>query len=620
MNLSRIALAMLLFVGADAATSDKVLTASDLADEIRAWNGNNVLVSDELSRRLSVPTSNPITLSPTTASGPTFPTFSVITPGSFSYNGVDCSTISQDTLEAIESQTVTAYGIIACIGWEGPPCQVTSKATCTEASRKLVRGERRLATDILEVRFNITTSGLCQQNDCSDAVGAVSATTEMIKGNLRDLAIVDVPLPQGIQNLFPALNSANATATVLADVIALGFPPTPAPTGSPTVPAPTGSPTPAPTPAPTGSPTSAAIGSLTAPKGVTDPTQVKIIVPGSIKYTGADCSVFPESSLKTIEAMTVTAFNAVTCSPSPPYSSSNCVPTVEATCTEAWRKLVRGERRLATDTLEILFNITFTSYCQQGDCSDVQDIISSVESKLQVYRDRGDLDDFAKISLPYYIPDLDSLPATVVLENSIVPMLEDLLNWYPDWHSGTNTCKNDGEYPFYMSRQGSYFRSTLKDCCKYYYGWAYNECLDLGGGNTADLASDKFYANYDAESCAQDCPEGTTGKNCGGLVKGNWVVLYSTASECCKGKFWWTEENVCIGKSTQNQTAIDVANAGSGKYYIDWEDEKCVKDCAKSATDAACGGLANKWDPLYTSASVCCSTKLAWKDRDECTR
>jgi len=272
--------------------------------------------------------------------------------------------------------------------------------------------------------------------------------------------------------------------------------------------------------------------------------------------------------------------------------------------------------------LEVLFNITVTSYCQQGDCSDVKGIIDSVEAVIKQNLDSAGTLAALPTAIQQVVSDLSSatISQTATLQKVVVPLLEDLLNWYPDWHGGTNTCRNDGEYPFYMSRHGSYFRSTLKDCCEYYYGWAFNECLGLGGGNTAELASNEFYADYDTESCVQDCPEGTAGKNCGGLVEGNWVVLYSTASECCKGKFWWIEENVCIGESTQNQTAINVANAGSGKYYVDWSVAKCVKDCAKSSTDAACGGLADKWDDLYSSASVCCSTRLSYVDRDECTR
>jgi hypothetical protein len=368
--------------------------------------------------------------------------------------------------------------------------------------------------------------------------------------------------------------------------------------------------------APTGSPTTAAGASMT----VTD-DPVDINIPGKFAYSGVDCSTITDADITTIQDRTNNSVKADACKA--PLDPNKCTVTSKATCNNTRRKLVRGERHLATDTLDVVFNITVTSYCQSGDCSDVQAIITSVENTVEANLAGSTT---GLTGLPTYIQSavtaLSSATVSVnaVLQDVIVPLLENLLNWYPDWHGGTNTCKNDGQYPFYMSRHGSYFRSTLKDCCEYYYGWALNECLTLGGGNTASLASDEFYADYDHEHCVQDCPTGTTGKNCGGLVEGNWVVKYTTASECCKGKFWWIDENVCIGQSSGNATAIATANAGSDKYYVDWENEKCVKDCAVSTTDAACGGLANKWDPLYTTADICCSTRLSYIARAQCTR
>lgn len=360
---------------------------------------------------------------------------------------------------------------------------------------------------------------------------------------------------------------------------------------------------------------------MTPPKGVTNPTQFETIVSGTFKYKDVDCSTVTTAQLTSMGSSVVISTKALACTD--PLTPANCAVTSDATCTEDRRKLVRvrpSERRLATDSLEVAFNITVASYCQSGDCSGIQDIIDSVEAIVK-----------AKIAGTTIVADLvtayssilasATAPQAITYSKVIVPMLEDFLNWYPDWHGGTNACRNDGEYPFYMSRQGSYFRSTLKDCCEYYYGWAYNECLDLSGGNAADLASNKFYADYGSESCVQDCPKDTSGKNCGGLVEGNWVVTYESASACCKGKFWWIDENVCIGGSTQDQAAIDAANNGSGKYYVDWYAVKCVKDCDKSTGDAECGGLAKTWDhPLFDSANACCSARLAFIDRDECTR
>ena len=51
------------------------------------------------------------------------------------------------------------------------------------------------------------------------------------------------------------------------------------------------------------------------------------------------------------------------------------------------------------------------------------------------------------------------------------------------------------------------------------------------------------------------------------------------------------------------------ANAGSNKYYADYSQSKCVKDC----TDSDCGGLVGGvWDELYDDKSVCCAEKFWW--------
>jgi hypothetical protein len=51
------------------------------------------------------------------------------------------------------------------------------------------------------------------------------------------------------------------------------------------------------------------------------------------------------------------------------------------------------------------------------------------------------------------------------------------------------------------------------------------------------------------------------------------------------------------------------ANAGSNKYYADYNQSKCVKDC----TGSDCGGLVGGvWDELYDDKSTCCAEKFWW--------
>merc|ERR1719384_1626934 len=96
----------------------------------------------------------------------------------------------------------------------------------------------------------------------------------------------------------------------------------------------------------------------------------------------------------------------------------------------------------------------------------------------------------------------------------------------------------------------------------------------------------------------EQCVEGTSGLNCGGIAE-NWQELYADAAACCDGKLWWVEQNACVATST-GTTAT--AAAGSGNWYR--KGEKCVKDCNDSS-DAQCGGLAASWDQTFANSGDC---------------
>ena len=43
--------------------------------------------------------------------------------------------------------------------------------------------------------------------------------------------------------------------------------------------------------------------------------------------------------------------------------------------------------------------------------------------------------------------------------------------------------------------------------------------------------------------------------------------------------------------------------AGSNKWYMDWDENKCVQDCIGASP---CGGLAEAWDVVYDRQDKCC--------------
>lgn len=251
----------------------------------------------------------------------------------------------------------------------------------------------------------------------------------------------------------------------------------------------------------------------------------------------------------------------------------------------------------------------------------------------------------------------------------VVPLLA-LLNWYPNWSGGSNTCKNGiNNAPLYMRLNTLFFENSLEACCKRYYSWAYIECAGENAvtpsgyfpnwGGTSGTAEkclndgellpeymqndpdtwlmdsvekccERYFSwtyndcivatsggsvtstgslkwYFDGDICTQDCRE--DGALCGGFAN-SWNELFDTASACCAGKLSWIPRSTCVAQSTK--TAV----ASSGQWFVDWSLEKCVKDCDNSA-DVDCGGIANTWDQLHASSGACC--ERIWYV-DDCTK
>ena len=90
--------------------------------------------------------------------------------------------------------------------------------------------------------------------------------------------------------------------------------------------------------------------------------------------------------------------------------------------------------------------------------------------------------------------------------------------------------------------------------------------------------------------CVTDYDAGVSGSTCGGLASHNLEEagqLYADPLECCKSQLGWIYEEFCVRDSLGNS-----CYAGSRKFYRDPENQNvCVRDCEKSASEPQCGGL-----------------------------
>ena len=157
--------------------------------------------------------------------------------------------------------------------------------------------------------------------------------------------------------------------------------------------------------------------------------------------------------------------------------------------------------------------------------------------------------------------------------------------YYPDWF-GDNTCKNDGQEPSYMAANPMFWlHDTLAECCASHYWWKSNECL----GTTTSASAGLYYPDWsgDNEGCLND------GNEPAYMTQYSTLWMHATLESCCDEHFSWNL-NLCLGSST---------SAGSTKWYMDWNENKCVQDCIGSSP---CGRLAEAWDIVYDTQDKCC--------------
>lgn len=175
--------------------------------------------------------------------------------------------------------------------------------------------------------------------------------------------------------------------------------------------------------------------------------------------------------------------------------------------------------------------------------------------------------------------------------------------YYPDWTSGDEECKNDGNAPEYMAiKEAMWMSSDKSDCCARYFSYKLNDCM---GATSSTAGSGKYFPDWagDNEACLQD----TGSTRAPEYMHGSTTWLSDTLESCCN-KHYEYAKSTCMGSSS---------SGGSEKFYVMWRSstDVCVKDCVEGS-GANCGGLAKDWDVKYDSQENCCSSRVSYNFKE----
>lgn len=94
-----------------------------------------------------------------------------------------------------------------------------------------------------------------------------------------------------------------------------------------------------------------------------------------------------------------------------------------------------------------------------------------------------------------------------------------------------------------------------------------------------------------------------------GYMRQNTALWVRADVETCCDSYYFFARDECIANS-----GGDASESSSFKWYVDFEEEVCVRDCPEG-TDDLCGGNNAEWEALYDTAEQCCE-RLWWKGED----
>ncbi len=175
-----------------------------------------------------------------------------------------------------------------------------------------------------------------------------------------------------------------------------------------------------------------------------------VTVPGKLTLTPASCNLVLTSSVRSYIASQIKAKGCIT--------GSTCSVKISSPklCGKSVRKLRRSDKNVDQDShrelqttgaLELEFELTMKTYCQNAKCEDAQTVANAVYSaasdQLQAAIQDGSLASALRSST---ISALNTALASAVASSTfsaLVALFVDLLDdWYPNWHgSGSNTVR-----------------------------------------------------------------------------------------------------------------------------------------------------------------------------------
>jgi hypothetical protein len=156
--------------------------------------------------------------------------------------------------------------------------------------------------------------------------------------------------------------------------------------------------------------------------------------------------------------------------------------------------------------------------------------------------------------------------------------------------------------------------STAAACCTAKLGWLDSTTCESVSttGSASTTGTNKWYADYASSgTCKMDCVVASGSPSCGGVLSNTaGVTLYDDEDACCAAKFGWQDTSVCAAR----------ANGGySGKFYVSYQDNACLKDCAVATANPECGGNPSDLSTqMFSTGAACCAAKLGWLNQATC--
>lgn len=267
--------------------------------------------------------------------------------------------------------------------------------------------------------------------------------------------------------------------------------------------------------------------------------------------------------------------------------------------------------------------VDYDDHACKKDCGTSDPACKQLESSTQLYASAADCCS-AKLGW------IDSSTcATISTTGAAIATSTGTSKWYADY-ANTKRCVLDCAASSTSPNCGGVVANTAgvslydnaKECCNQKFGW-YDEdlCekLSENGGDEAASSTGKWYVKvYADEACVQDCAEAANAATCGGLPSSWGEVMFATAEACCTSKLGWVDKDSC---KTKSENGVNAPATGSSKWYANYNDKKCAKDCAVATANPECAGILDSTEgkPMFDTLEACCKDRFGYVDVNLCT-